>query len=191
MKTPVLHFAINPGLIDNIVAEDKRLYCDGFMNTEGSPEELAEAVGSVGWAVCAQLSGPRCTKNFLQSNLGFVDIDEAESVEAVLKHPFVEQYAWVAHTRVSHAPDRPRLRVGFCLPRVITDAKEMAAVLRSLALRVGGDLAATDATRICFGNRAAECFLLEGGIPEPLLDELIAQSLDSPNSADGSDGPRG
>jgi hypothetical protein len=184
MKTPVLHFAINPGLIDKIVAEDKRLYCDGFMNTEGSAEELAEAV-SVGWAVCVPLSGPRCTNNFLQSNLGFVDVDEAESVEAVLKHPFVEQYACVAHTRVSHAPDRPRLRVFFCLPRVITDAKEMAAVLRSLALRVGGDLAASDVTRICFGNRAAECFLLEGGIPEALLDELIAQSLESPNSADG------
>jgi hypothetical protein len=184
----MLYFAINPGFTDKTVPH-ARLYVDGFTNEEGTPEELARVIRE-GWAVCAQLSGPRRTENFFQSNLGFVDIDEAESVEAVLKHPFVSQYACLVHTTVSHTPDRPRLRGFFHLPRVITDPREMTAVLRSLARRVGGDLAATDATRICCGNRAAECFVLEGGIPVPLLDELIQQSLGAANPANGAIGPR-
>ena len=92
------------------------------------------------------------------------------------------------YTTCSHAPEQHRFRIVFALPRTITDPREMAAATRSLALKLNGDLAATDATRICFGSSNAQVWMLGREISPSLLDELIAQGIQPPQSdrADGT-----
>ena len=89
-------------------------------------------------AYAPQMNGPRCTANFLASDIASVDIDDAESVEAVLQHPLVRDYAGLVYTTPSHTEEKPRLRVVFVLPRTITKADQMKAVNRSLTLRLSG-----------------------------------------------------
>jgi hypothetical protein len=176
-----LKVAINPHLIDKNASGDKRLYADGWRNFELSAVELADVAGE-GGAYCAQLTGARKAANFLASDVVSVDMDGARTVEAALADPIVQRHATFLYTTCSHTPEQHRFRIVFALPRTITAGREMAAATRSLALRLQGDLAATDATRICFGSSNAQVWMLGHEISAPLLEELIAQGIHPPQS---------
>jgi hypothetical protein len=176
-----LKVAVNPHLIDKNASGDKQLFTHGWLNLELTAAELAD-VASDGGAYCAQLSGPRNAANFLASDVVSVDMDGARTVEETLADPVVQRHATFLYTTCSHAPEQHRFRIVFALPRTVTDAREMAAATRALALRLQGDLAATDPVRISFGCRTARVWWLGNEISAPLLDELIAQGLHPPES---------
>ena len=165
-----LKVAINPGMIDKHV--------DGA-NCELTPAELAAATNK-GIAYCPQLSGPRKAANFLASDIASVDVDGTWSLAEALAQPLVSKYATIVYTTVSHTEQQHRFRIVFALPRTITDPKEMSALLRSLALRLGGDPSAVDATRISYGSSGSEPRVFNGQIDGDLLSELIAQSINPP-----------
>jgi hypothetical protein len=173
-----LKLAINPDLIDKNAARDNRLFVKGFINREATIEEIGEEVRK-GRALCPQMMGPRAAKNFLASDVVTVDIDDTPSIASVLGHPLVRQYAGLVYTTASHTAEKPRVRVIFPLARTITRPDEMAAIARSLTLRLSGDPSATDAARISFGSRRAQVWTLKGCIPPDLQDELIQQSIDA------------
>ncbi len=64
----------------------------------------------------------------------------------------------------------------FLLSEAITSAERMRAVNQGLARMLGGDMAATDATRINYGNRAAEIHYVGGDVGPELLRELVADA---------------
>ena len=170
-----LQFAVNRHLIDKHEAGDKNLFVSGFENREATLDELADCV-TRGSAYCAQLKGPRRATNFLACDIVSIDIDHGMTVEQALAHPLVRDHGAFVYTTVNHAPDAHRFRAVFVLPRTITDAKEMRAVQRSLALRLNGDPSATDAARIFFGNRRAQVYTIGKVMSDEILDDLIAQS---------------
>jgi hypothetical protein len=142
--------------------------------------ELATTVTD-GIALTAQLTGRRKTANYFRSDMVTVDIDHGMTVEQALAHPLVARHAALIYTTASHTPTAHRFRIVFITPRTITDAREMWALARSLALRLGGDPAATDATRISYGNRGAQTWVFEGReLSVELMEELIAQSINPP-----------
>ncbi|GJD82457.1 plasmid replication protein, CyRepA1 family [Methylobacterium haplocladii] len=166
-----LKVAFNPSLIDKNTSGDPRLFVEGFANVEITPYEFAEGI-KLGWAYCAQLNGCRRTDNFKACNVASVDIDHGLTIEAALAHPLVSQNASFIYTTASHSADRARFRVVFFLPRIITKAKEMRRITAGLTHMIGGDLSATDPTRISFGNRAAEFHWINRALTAELIAEL-------------------
>jgi Origin of replication binding protein len=150
-------------------------------NGELTPAELAAWVRE-GKAFCAQVSGSRKAANFLASDVVTVDVDGGMTIEQALKHPIVKNHATLIYTTVNHRPDAHRFRIVFALPRTITSDREMRAIARSLALRLNGDPAAVDATRISFGSRGAQTWVFDRELSVELTDELIAHSVNPPES---------
>lgn len=109
-------------------------------------------------------------------------------MEEALQNPLVRDHAAVLYTTVRHRPDAPRYRIVFVLPRTITDAGEMAALLRAIRLRVSGDPKAVDAAHMFFGNRNAEVQVFDRQLPSAALEELIAQGLSLPEHEGAGNG---
>ena len=181
-----LRGAINRHLIGKNDSGDPALYAWGWENVELTLDELVGAVSADGIAYTAQLTGGRKTANFYASDVASVDVDHGMTIEQALAHPFVKRHAAFVYCTSRHTPLAHRLRVVFRLGRTVTDAAEMRAIQRSLALRLLGDPAATDATRIFFGNPGAQTFLINGELDVELMAELIAQSKNTvPNPTGG------
>ena len=171
-----LRTGINRRVINKNEAGEEALFAWGWENAELTPGELAEHIKR-GVAYTAQLKGKRKAANFLASDIISVDVDRGMTVEGALADPLVAKHASMIYTTVNHRPDAHRFRIVFVTPRTITEAEEMRAAMRSLALRLNGDPSATDAARIFFGNTGAQVWLLGNEMGAALLDELIAQSI--------------
>ncbi len=184
-----LKYSINPDLIDRNEGGDNRLYTRGWVNTEGTAADLARTVKS-GVAYSAQLSGPRRSANFRACDIASVDIDGSMTIGEALAHPLVAQHATMIYTTTRHTAHKHRFRLVFALARTIESPREMEALARSLSRRLSGDQASTDATRLFFGNRAAEIELFDREIGEELIEELIAQSWNTPVSSGASGADR-
>lgn len=174
-----LRLSVNPGLINKNDSGDRSLFTRGWENTELSAAELADWVKG-GFAFCAQVAGPRKAANFVASDVVSVDIDGTRTIEDALEDDIVKRYATLMYTTARHTPEDHRFRIVFALPRTITEPKEMAALARSLALRLAGDRAAVDATRISYGSKGAQTWLFDRELSASFLDELIAQSINPP-----------
>ncbi|GJD65630.1 hypothetical protein [Methylobacterium frigidaeris] len=171
-----LKIALNPDLIDKNEAGNASLFAHGWVNAEVTPDEFIAAVTQRGWAYCAQLGGSRKGSNFLACNVASVDVDYGLTVEEALANPFVRQHALLLYTTVRHSSNAHRFRVVFLLPEKITSPRRMRAINRGLTRCLGGDMAATDPTRISFGNRNAQVHRIDGQVGLELLRELIADA---------------
>ncbi|GJD99968.1 hypothetical protein GMJLKIPL_1886 [Methylobacterium isbiliense] len=178
MTTPVLKLkiALNPHLIDKNEAGNASLFAHGFENVEVTVDEFTAAVTQLGWAYCAQLKGSRKGSNFQGCNIASVDVDHGMTVEEALANPFVRQNALLLYTTKRHSPEAHRFRIVFPLPEDVTCSRRMKAISSGLARRLGGDMAATDPTRISFGNTEAEVHPIDGVVSPELLRELIADA---------------
>ncbi|MGA2567942.1 MAG: plasmid replication protein, CyRepA1 family [Pseudolabrys sp.] len=179
MTDKLLRVSINRLLIDKNEGGDNRLYAEGFETAAITIEQLADEIKR-GHAFAPELSGRRNAKNFVAADVAAIDIDYGTTVEEALEHPLVKNHAGLVYTTASHTSDRPRFRIVFPLAETITDGNELQAAMRSLALRMGGDVAATDPARLFFGNRQAEVWVYpDQQLSVELQDELIAQSANS------------
>jgi hypothetical protein len=176
-----LRLSVNSGIVDRDVPQDKRLYAEGWANVELTPEELVDSIKN-GYPYAAQLyECYRDREHFMASDIASLDIEDGPSVSEALENPIVRAHATILYTTVRHKPEAPRFRIIFALPRTITDAREMQAVVQALRLRVAGDRNAMDPGRMYFGNRNAEVMLFDRGISPELLDELIARARTHPS----------
>ena len=170
-----LRVSVHRGIVDRNAPED-RLYAEGWENVELTIDELVLSIRN-GHPYCAQIFGYRNTKHFKASDIVSLDIERSLSIEEALENPIVRAHATILYTTVRHQPAAPRFRIIFVLPRTITDAREMAALVKALRLRVAGDRNAVDAARMYFGNRNAEVMMFDREISPELLGELIAQGM--------------
>ncbi|EKS33882.1 plasmid replication protein, CyRepA1 family [Afipia clevelandensis] len=173
-----LRLSINPKLINKNEADDASLFAKGWVNMAVTPRELAEYIDG-GMAFSCELDGSRKASNFVASDVLAVDVDGTRTIDDALKDPFVQSHATILYTTPSHTAERHRFRLVFALARTIESARDMKAAYRSLALRLGGDLASTDAARLFYGSRGSNPQLLDKSLSTEVLDELIAQGLES------------
>ena len=174
-----LRLSVHPDILDKYVP-DKRLYTTGWKNVELTAEELVQSIKN-GHPYCSQLDGYRDKEHFMASDIASLDVEDGPSIAEVLENSIVRAHATILYTTVKHRPEAPRFRIIFALPRTITDAREMQAVVQALRLRVAGDRNAVDPGRMYFGNRNAEVMLFDRGISPELLDELIARARTHPS----------
>jgi hypothetical protein len=173
-----LRLSINPALLNKNEAGDKSLFVQGWQNLRLTPTELAEQINR-GIAYCCELSGARAAHNFVASSVLSVDMDGNRRIADVMEDPLIQRCLTILYTTARHTDQVHRFRLVFALPRAIETACEMAAAMRSLSLRISGDLAATDAARIFYGSRGSQPEVFDRGIDEELLAELIDQGLDA------------
>ena len=170
-----LRLSVHPDIIDRNVP-DARLWAEGWHNVELTVAELVQSIKK-GRPYCAQVDGHRDSKHFLGCDVASADVDDGPTIAEALETPVVRDHATILYTTVRHQPDAPRYRIVFVLPRTITDAGEMKALLRAIRLRVSGDPKAIDPAHMFFGNRNAEVTVFDRQLSSALLDELIAQGL--------------
>jgi hypothetical protein len=175
-----LRVSIHPDIVNKELANE-RLRVLGWQNRELTIEELIESIKQ-GRPYCAQLNGYRDAKHFIASDVASADVDHGPTIEEAMQNPLVRDHAAFLYTTVRHQPKAHRYRVVFVLPRTITDATEMAALLRGIRLRVSGDPNSLDAARMFYGNTNAEVTFLGHELSAALLDELIAQGQNPPES---------
>ncbi|ACA18635.1 signal recognition particle GTPase [Methylobacterium sp. 4-46] len=171
-----LKIARNPSLIDKNRAGNPSLFAHGWENVEITLDEFIVATTQRGWAYCAQLGGARKGSNFLACNIASVDVDHGPTIEEALANRLVRQHALLIYTTPRHTPEAHRFRVVFLLPETITCARRMRNISRGLTRSLGGDMAATDPTRISFGHRGAEVHHIGGELTPELLRELISDA---------------
>lgn len=177
-----LKFSVNPELIDKIQPSDKRFMAEGFISVDGTIEDLAQAVQD-GWGFSYQfIDQKRRTENFLATDILMVDMDGTRTLSETLEDQIVKDYCSLYYTTPSHNPDCHRFRLVFVLPKTITDPKEVKAASFALAKRLSGDLAATDAARIFYGNRNCQLEILGKEISNDFLSTLIAEGTNIPIS---------
>lgn len=173
-----LRLSINPKLTNKNEAKDDSLFAKGWVNMVVAPQELADFIDA-GMAFTCELDGTRKASNFVRSDVLAVDIDGTRTIEDALADPFVQQHMTIFYTTPSHKAEAHRFRMVFALPRSIESAREMKAALRSIALRLGGDLSSTDAARLFYGSRGSSPQVFDRGLSEEALTELIAQGLET------------
>lgn len=173
-----LRLSINPKLINKNEANDAILFVTGWVNKTPTPRELAEYIDA-GIAFSCELDGSRKASNFVASDVLAVDVDGTRTIDDALEDPFVQSHATILYTTPSHTAERQRFRLVFALVRTIESARDMKAAYRSLARRLGGDLASTDAARLFYGSRGSNPQLFDKALSTEVLDELIAQGLES------------
>lgn len=178
-----LRLSVNPHLINRNDAKDDRLYSRSWNNVVLTPAELADLIND-GMAYSCELAEgtTRNSNNFVCMDVLSVDIDGTRTIEDALADPLVEAHLTILYTTPSHTPEHHRFRLVFALPRSIESAREMKAAYRSLAYRLCGDLAATDAARLFFGSEGSNPRVFDRCLTNEILDDLIAQGLETDQS---------
>ncbi|MDN2581872.1 plasmid replication protein, CyRepA1 family [Aquibium sp. ELW1220] len=151
-------------------------WADGFERLSCTIWNLKESI-ELGYAYCVELrNGHRAKENFVSTSILSVDVDEGMTLDEAKAHPLVAAYATFIYTTCSHTPEAHRFRIGFALEHPITDPVAATAATRSLLLRLSGDGSTDDAARMFFGNSNTQVELFDRGLPQSVLDELVAQS---------------
>ena len=159
--------------IHNKEPRNPRYYAEGFMAAEPSIEELAVIVQK-GIAFSYQYENDyRKKENFIASDILSLDFDGGVTIEEMAGDPWIQEYASLLYTTVSHTAEEHRFRIVFILPRTIECANELQWATRALALRLGSDPSATDAARFFAGSEGCHVRLFGGSISPSLLGELI------------------
>lgn len=175
-----LRLSVNPHLINRNDAKEDRLFSRGWANASLTPAELAELINDGMAYSCELVEGSiRNTSNFVCMDVLSVDIDGTRTIEDALADPLVKAHLTILYTTPSHTLERHRFRLVFALPRTIESAREMKAAYRSMAYRLGGDPAATDAARLFFGSKGSNPLVFDACLTDGILDDLVAQGLET------------
>jgi hypothetical protein len=121
------------------------------------------------------LKGNRQTSTFSASDIISADLDDVGDIKEIQNNPLVKDHASLIYTTHSHSKDAPKLRIVFALERTITDAIEMRAATRSLALRLSGNGSVVDPARLFYGSTDCKYVVSNKGIDNEFLEELIQQ----------------
>jgi len=168
-----VYFSFNAKIINKNERKDTFALANGWEFAGVSIDYLIRAI-QAGFAYSACYKhGIRKTANFLGTNLASIDIDGTNTIDEAIAQEFSQKYLTAFYTTCSHNSEEQRFRLIFKLERIIDSPVEFKNILRALQLKYSGDPAATDATRIFFGNSSAFTQVWDRQIPNDVIDELI------------------
>lgn len=167
--------SVNPNIINKNDTNNFEAFSKGWRTVAVSSHELSKIIQR-GCAFSYVFDEEiRKAENFLATEMLAVDIDGTLTLDEVLENPFVCQFASFLYTTPSHSIEKPRLRVVFFSKRPIEDAIELKSIATALALRLSGDLAATDAARLFYGSTNADVHFFNQTLQSTTLDDLTLQ----------------
>lgn len=174
-STKPLRLSINERLINKDELGDTLARAEGFEPHQLYAYELMAHI-KLGHAYCAELNGRRSAANFVATDILSVDIDGGMTISEALTHPFVQNHASFIYTTCSHTPEAHRFRIIFVLEETLSNADDVRAATRSIALKLKGDPKAIDAARMFYGNTNAQFSQIGATLPTAVVDELIEQT---------------
>lgn len=165
--------------------ESHRILATGFKNVDITVQQFAESINR-GYPFSSQNSGRRKDVNFLCSGVIAVDLDHGWTLEEILALPFVQSYAAIVYTTVSHTPQAHRLRVIFELEHEISDPLEMRCAIKGAINYFNGDKACSSVCQMFYGSKGCDPIVIGKILPKEQLDMLI--KLGEGTGATGSTG---
>jgi hypothetical protein len=169
MSSASVSFSIHP-TIRNKPPHWQPDFASGWQSCEGSLDDLRTHVTTGGAFIPAAMSSEhRNSAAFKYADLAVVDVDHGLNLDAFRDHPLAGSACFV-YTTASHAPDHPRFRVIFRLPRRIDNPDLYKALVGILSAALGGDKSCTDPCRLFYGCDTAE---IPHWQPEAVLSEAI------------------
>lgn len=120
-----VHLSVSFNFHNKTVKNGKRAYARDWKPVDWSLEQIVKHVTS-GRAICvARLqSDHRAEADFGSAQLIGVDFDQGPSIDELMKHPFIANYAFLVYPTASSTPDKPRSRALFLLDEPITNLKD-------------------------------------------------------------------
>jgi hypothetical protein len=123
-----------------------------FKNVNVTLDEFIDNVRSGYAFLCSQLTDEtsRCNKNFKHAEVFALDIDHGLTIDAALQMD-TTNHALFIYTTANHTTEKPRFRIVFDLPGLITDPITYNAIINNFIAIYGGDPNAKDQTRAFYG----------------------------------------
>lgn len=115
----------------------------------------------------------RKSDNFICSDVIAADIDHGFTLEEALDDIFIKTYASFIYTTPSHTDDHHRFRVVFLLKETITSKDDWANCLLGLAVKLRGDRAVNNASRMFYGSTGAQFWTLGNSLPPEHAKQMI------------------
>jgi len=135
----------------------------GFKNCDISIEQLAEYINK-GFAFTCQLSGKRCSDNFLAAQFIAQDFDSWSLKEAI-NNPFIRTHGSLLYTTPSHQQNGngDRFRIVYELEEPVIDADEYKMLVGALLEKVPqADKSCSDIARVYFGSKDSNPEVING-----------------------------
>lgn len=100
--------------------------------------------------------------------------DNTSSIPTLMKDKFIQRYASILYTTMSHTPEAPRARVMFLLDQPIMQAKNYTLAASALLWLFGtADRQCKDAVRFFYGSPGCEFEYLDNVLPLEIVKKLI------------------
>ena len=151
-----------------------------FVKEVHSIESLAKAIAIDGPAISAVMRDDyRAGKNFISGQHLGLDYDNGtleSSIEALVEHDFIRDYAAIIHETASSTADEPRSRVIFVLDSPITDPQEYRLAAEALIWKFGtADERCKDEARFFYGRKNARYQVLGNVLYKDVLQEEVIE----------------
>jgi len=148
-----------------------------FQNVDIAPIDVAYEV-CTGHAVTTWHANRwRHSDNYILGQhigLDFDTEDERSTFDALKRHAFIRDYAFMIHTTPSHRPEKPRARVIFELDEPIYQASNYSRAAKALVwLFNGADSKCKDPARFFYGSLNCQHELLYGTLPLSTVKQII------------------
>lgn len=102
--------------------------------------------------------------------------DERSALPYLAKDKFIQKYAALIYTTLSHTPEAPRARVLFLLDAPINQAKNYTAAVSSLLWLFGtADRQCKDSCRFFYGSHNCEVEWIDSVLPLEKIKRIIGQ----------------
>lgn len=161
---------------------------DNFENFDIDVIKVAEFINN-GYAFTPHHHGRRKVDNFLAAGYIAVDIDGNWKLEEIVALPFVQCFAALVYTTMSHTPENHRLRVFFELEQEITDPAVLRRLVTGAIKFFGGDEACKSASQMFYGSKGCNPIVIGKILQKEQIEMLIklGESLADKNSVVPSD----
>lgn len=150
-----------------------------FINRELQPDSLMQMIYDGHAITTWHAANWRTSANYLLGQhlgLDFDTGDTSSSMPALVKDKFIERYAALLYTTMSHTPEAPRTRVLFLLDQPIVQAKNYTLAASALLWLFGtADRQCKDAVRFFYGSPHCEFEFLNNVLPVETVKKLISE----------------
>lgn len=180
MNSKKLMLSIRLDFTDKATKEDLSKSGRGWTDSELDLEQFIDHIKN-GYPFTHQFIRGRKTKDqFKQTNVLVADINNNMTVEQALDDEFIKANGTLIYTTPRHTPERHRFRVVFILDRLIFDPNVYESMYGGLMKKIPfTDPNVRSAAQFFQGSSTAQVWMLNGSIPDSLINKLINAGVES------------
>ena len=151
-----IKLSVNKKIINKNKIQKYMGYLDGYYRL--SVNDFVNKVIKKGysWTGGKFKNNHRHKKNFIQSEIIGIDVDEGTQLNKIFNDKFTQENALLLYTSTSHSKSNHRFRIVFKLPEPIKNSNEIEQIIKKLIKYYNSDSNCSDCSRIFYGNTNAK-----------------------------------